>query len=180
MGLGFFSALPTFAQDVPVYTPIVQIPNIDPNVQDTQQYIRALYMLSISAAALLAVIKIIFGGVKWMLSDVVTDKSAAVKDIRGALFGLLIVIGAVLILGTINPALLNLNIFNNAPALENQNPSHDNIRDSIREEYSVVDSTFNGDFGSPEHKEFLDQCRAEGGKLVLSETSNTVVECRVQ
>jgi hypothetical protein len=56
----------------------------------------------------MAVVKIIFAGVKYMLSDLVTSKEAAKKDIRGALIGLLIVLGAVLILNTINPQLKGL------------------------------------------------------------------------
>jgi hypothetical protein len=69
-------------------------------------YINLLYALSISAAALLAVIKIIIAGVKYMLTDVVTSKGAAIQDIKGALLGLLLIIGAVLILTVINPQLL--------------------------------------------------------------------------
>ncbi len=61
--------------------------------------------MSISIAALLAVVKIIIAGAKYMLSDIVTTKGEAKKDIRGALLGLLLIIGAVIILNTINPAL---------------------------------------------------------------------------
>jgi hypothetical protein len=42
-----------------------------------------------------------------MLTDIVTGKGEAKKDIQGALIGLLIIIGAVVILETINPALTN-------------------------------------------------------------------------
>ena len=69
------------------------------------EYINLLYKMSISIAALLAVVKIIIAGAKYMLSDVVTQKSDAKKDIKGALLGLLLIIGAVIILNTINPAL---------------------------------------------------------------------------
>ena len=69
------------------------------------QYINLLYKMSISIAALLAVVKIIIAGAKYMLSDVVTTKSAAKNDIKGALLGLLLIVGAVIILNTINPAL---------------------------------------------------------------------------
>ncbi len=69
------------------------------------EYINLLYKMSISIAALLAVVKIIIAGAKYMLSDIVTTKGEAKKDIRGALLGLLLIIGAVIILNTINPAL---------------------------------------------------------------------------
>ncbi len=94
------------------FVPLVGIPYIEDNTDLTLPgYINALYVASISIAAFLAVVKIIFAGVKYMLSDVVTDKGAAKKDIRGALIGLLIVVGAVLILNTINPQLKELTFF---------------------------------------------------------------------
>jgi len=112
------SAQAVFAQENGLsYTPVVQIPGLDPNTQDTQQYVNALYLLAVTIAALLAVVKIIFGGVKWMLSDIVTDKASAKKDIQGAIFGLLIVLGTVLILNTIDPNLTRLNFLENATPL---------------------------------------------------------------
>ena len=69
------------------------------------EYINLLYKMSISIAALLAVVKIIIAGAKYMLSDVINTKGDAKKDIQGALLGLLLIMGAVIILNTINPAL---------------------------------------------------------------------------
>ncbi len=100
--------LPTVASAQ--YTPIVGIPGVDPNA-DFGAYINALYALSISIAALLAVIKIIIAGVKWMLTDVVTSKEEAKKDIWGATLGLLVVISAVLVLRVINPQLVETSVF---------------------------------------------------------------------
>ena len=68
-------------------------------------YINALYLLAISIAAVLAVIKLIIAGVKYMLSDVVTNKASAKADIKGALLGLLLILAAVLILEVINPSI---------------------------------------------------------------------------
>lgn len=110
------------AQEGIRYESIVEIPRLDPNTQSTEAYVNALYLLSITIAGFLAMVKIIFGGVKWMLSDVVTDKSAAKKDIRGALLGLLIVLSAVLILNTINEDLTNLNILGNAAGVDIKPP----------------------------------------------------------
>lgn len=75
---------------------------------DFTSFINNLYFLSIGIASLLAVIKITIAGVKWMLSDVVTDKSQAKKDIWGSLVGLLIIISAVLVLNIINPQLTEI------------------------------------------------------------------------
>ncbi|MBY0538733.1 pilin [Patescibacteria group bacterium] len=90
---------------------LVGVPGIDSNgLPNLNAYINALYRLSISIAALLAVIKIVIAGAKYMLSDIVTHKEDAKKDIQGALIGLLIVIGAIIILNTINTDLTNLNL----------------------------------------------------------------------
>ena len=64
-----------FAQTPPPpFRVLVGIPGVDANTASIGQYINALYILSISIAALLAVIKIIIAGVKYVLSDVVTSK----------------------------------------------------------------------------------------------------------
>ena len=94
------------AQD---YVPLVGIPGVNDS-GDFGQYINSLYGLSISIAALLAVIKIIIAGVKWMMTDVAPNKSDAKKDIQGALLGLLVILAAVLILTVINPDLGGANL----------------------------------------------------------------------
>jgi hypothetical protein len=106
----FILSLPIFVHGaVPAYRELVGIPNVDPS-SNFNEYINSLYVLSISIAALLAVIKIIIAGVKWMMTDVVTSKGEAKKDIQGALIGLLIVISAVLILNVINPDLAKVDL----------------------------------------------------------------------
>jgi len=95
------------------YQPLVGIPGVG-DASNFDQYIDALYALSISLAALIAVVKIILAGAKYMLSDQPGDKSSAKDDIRNALIGLLIVIGAVVILNTVNSDLTTLNVLNNA------------------------------------------------------------------
>jgi len=89
---------------------LVGIPGVGDPTGDFDGYINAIYAMFISLAALLAVVKIVIAGVKYMFSDIVTQKSQAKKDIQGALFGLVIVLGAVLILTVINPDLTNFNL----------------------------------------------------------------------
>jgi len=72
-------------------------------------YINAVYLMFISIAALIAVIKIIIAGVKYMFSDIFTQKSDAKRDIQGSLLGLLVVLGAVIVLSIINPDLASFN-----------------------------------------------------------------------
>jgi hypothetical protein len=104
------------------FKPLVSIPGVDGNA-NFNTYINALYALSISVAALLAVIKIIIAGVKWMLSDLVTSKSEAKSDMQGALLGLLIVISAVVVLNTINPQLTQTSlIISPVDAVPNRDP----------------------------------------------------------
>ena len=93
-----------------VYKPLVGIPGLGSST-NFGDYINALYGLSIAVAALMAVIKIIIAGVKYMLSDVVTIKQEAIGDIKGSLLGLGVVISAVLVLTIINPQLTETEIF---------------------------------------------------------------------
>lgn len=109
----FFTPLISFAQEtgnIPTFVPLVGIPGVDADAE-FGTYINALYTLSISLAALLAVIKIVIAGVKWMLTDIVTSKENAKKDIQGALVGLLIIISAVVVLNFVNPKLTSTEIF---------------------------------------------------------------------
>lgn len=111
--VSFILGLPgvLLAEDRPPFTPIVGIPGVaDPSL-NFSDYINALYALAISIAAIMAVIKIIIAGVKYMLSDVVTSKSEALSDIQGAIFGLIIVISSYLILYVINPQLIKMEVF---------------------------------------------------------------------
>jgi hypothetical protein len=93
------------------FVPLVGIPGITGSPdQNLSEYVNALYRLMISIGALMAVVKIVGAGAKYMLSDVVTDKGSAKRDIKGAIFGLLIVIGAVVILNTINADIVNTSL----------------------------------------------------------------------
>lgn len=105
------------------YVPLVGIPGVPDVNTDFNSYINALYGLSISIAALLAVIKIVIAGVKWMMTDIVTSKGAAKEDIKGALLGLLVILGAVLILETINPNLKSVSFNFDPVAIRTNTPT---------------------------------------------------------
>lgn len=106
----------TLAAEPFPYQPITNFPipassgvnNLDNLTLD--EAIKIIYALSVSIAALLAVVKIIYAGVQYMLTDVITNKGKAIADIQGALFGLLIVLGAAFILNQINPQLSDVNV----------------------------------------------------------------------
>jgi len=102
------------ASDGQDFVPLVGIPfvdefNIDENSPGLSGYVNSLYRAAIIVAAVLAVAKIVIAGVQYMITDIGTQKGQAKKTIRGAVFGLLLVIGAVLVLETINPTLTSLN-----------------------------------------------------------------------
>lgn len=119
--------LPTVVLAQPVYKPLVGIPGVsDPANTNFNDYINTIYGLSIAIAALLAVIKIIIAGVKYMLSDMVSSKGAAKEDIQSALLGLLIIASAFLILNEINPSLTQTKLITSKvdrPAAYNQGPA---------------------------------------------------------
>ncbi len=72
-----FLLLPTigFAQET-----LINIPGVGGDGFDG--YINAIYAMFISIAALLAVVKLIVAGVKYMFSDIVTQKSEAKKTYK--------------------------------------------------------------------------------------------------
>lgn len=97
--------LSTFAQE---YSTLI---NSSLNRSDgIGEFLNTIYIIAISAAAIFAVLKIILAGVKYMLSDVVTNKESAKQDIKTALLGLIIIVSAVLILQTINPKLVKFEL----------------------------------------------------------------------
>lgn len=110
--IAFVCVFLPFTTQAADFVNLVGIPGLsgDPTAGGLNDYINALYRLSISIAALLAVIKIVIAGAKYMLTDIVPAKEEAKKDIQGALIGLLIVIGAIIILNTVNTDLTNLDL----------------------------------------------------------------------
>lgn len=101
---------PTVVWGQAISSSLLNIPGRNGDPLTFSDYINWLYVFSISVAALLAVVKIIIAGFKYIGSDVVSNKSAAKDDIKGALLGLLLILGVVIILETINPNLVNSTI----------------------------------------------------------------------
>lgn len=97
------------------YTPLVNVPGLNTSgATNLPDYINKVYILLISIGALFGVVKIAIAGVKYSMSDVVTDKSSARKDIYGVLMGLAILLLPYIVLYTINPELTKLNVLQNA------------------------------------------------------------------
>ena len=119
----FFFMLPTLATagDVKDYVPLAPLPGTycppgttDPTCANTTsggttlgRYLPGLFKLGIGIAGVLAVIMIMIGGVEYMMSESITSKGAGKDKMRDAIIGLLLAMGAWIILNTINPNLVD-------------------------------------------------------------------------
>src|SRR3990167_8707056 len=96
------------------YTPLAPLPGLPavPYETDTEcpfgNYLNIIIKLIIGIAAVLAMVMIVMGGIEYLTSDLVSSKEAGKDTIRNAILGLLIALGAYLILNTINPQLLSV------------------------------------------------------------------------
>lgn len=73
-------------------------------------FLNNLFITAISIGAILAVIKIMWGGYTYMVSNLWTSKETAKTTLQNAVIGLLILLSAYLILYQINPCILSLDI----------------------------------------------------------------------
>lgn len=106
------TVLPTdYAVLVPLPGTTYNCPN-NPGVEcsDLERYLPAAFNLTIGIAVALAFIVITYGGVLYATSDALSGKSAGREAIENALWGLLLVIGAYVILQTINPRMLDFTL----------------------------------------------------------------------
>ena len=110
VALFLISAIPAYAG----YVPLVGLPAVEGSGTGLAGYFNQLYMVTIAAGAILAFLKISMAGVKWSMSEIVTDISDAKKDINGALFGLAILLIPFIVLNTIYPGLTNLDVLKNS------------------------------------------------------------------
>jgi len=95
---------------------------------DLVQYIRYIYLFALSAVGLAAFGALVYGGFKYLLAaGSVGSTKEATEWIWNAIYGLILALAAVLILRTINPDLINLNLSPlptiQPPAAQQQNPT---------------------------------------------------------
>jgi len=94
------------------FVPLTQIPGIQ-DVADSgtlPNFLNTIYQLCIGAAAVLAVLQIMRGGMSYMLGDSVTEKKESKDLIVMSIVGLLIVLSPAIVFGLIDPRILNLQI----------------------------------------------------------------------
>ncbi|MEK7148220.1 MAG: pilin [Patescibacteria group bacterium] len=113
-----FISEPLIAQEKPPqptpYKLLAPIPQLlkpgSTNSTDTASYIPGLIRLVIGLAGALAVIRIIYGGFRYISSDAFGTKSNAKGIIEGAFWGLIMALSAWLVLYTVNPNLVKINL----------------------------------------------------------------------
>jgi len=71
-------------------------------------YINAVIDIIMGLLIVGAVVMIVLGGMEYMMSELISSKEHGKERIRNALLGLVIALGAFILLKTINPALLNV------------------------------------------------------------------------
>lgn len=105
-----FVALPLVALAAENYVPLAPNPFLDTSADTSlSDYINSFFLLTISVAAMLAVLRIAIGGFKYMTrTGSVNAAGEARKTIQGAVVGLLLLLGVVVILSTINEQILSL------------------------------------------------------------------------
>src|SRR3989344_5536686 len=92
------------------YVPLAPITTSSGQPVTPSRYITDLFRIGIGVASGLAVLAIAYGGIRYMLSDVVTNKSNAIQLMKNALLGLGLALSAYLILYTISPNLTSLSL----------------------------------------------------------------------
>lgn len=116
-----YAATPVLAQQAD-YQLLAPIPLKGAGSPETKQtnasgdYLKGIFMLAIAIAGGLAVVMIIFGGIEYMTSETLPGKKDGRERITNAIWGLMLAIGAWLILNTINPKLTDFNFTVSAPA----------------------------------------------------------------
>lgn len=97
------------------YTPLEPIPGLTSNPDLTNPgnlpvIINAIFKVLITVGALLAVLMLTVGGIQYMTSGSAGEKNIGIKRAQAALWGIVLIAAAWLILYTINPALLNFTL----------------------------------------------------------------------
>lgn len=111
-----------FAQGQPSagFVPLANLPGITPQTGHLGEYLNKIYLLLIALGAIFAAIRISLAGAQYAFSEVITDKNQAREAIKGVLIGLAILLLPYVVLRTINPNLLNLDVLRLDPGLQLQ------------------------------------------------------------
>ncbi|MFA5877052.1 MAG: hypothetical protein WC880_01685 [Candidatus Paceibacterota bacterium] len=114
----FVVATPAHAEVTPQFQfqPIVSVPLPTGGAVDAEtsltDYLNGIFVLTIAVATILGVVMITFDGIRYMTSDAIGTKKAAIEGLQGAAIGLILLLLAYVILNIINPQILNIKSLN--------------------------------------------------------------------
>ncbi len=74
------------------------------------EYVNGIIRIAIGISAVFAILMIIIGGFQYMTSDAIQGKQDGKNRIKNAFWGIILIAGAFIILNTINPRLLDINL----------------------------------------------------------------------
>ncbi|MBX4216189.1 hypothetical protein KW797_04550, partial [Candidatus Parcubacteria bacterium] len=100
-------ALPAAAQLPPLLAPLpgTALSSTTPLGGGFSTYLNEVFNIILGIAIVLSVIMIVIGGIQYLSTDAIGGKSEGKQKLQNALIGLLLALGAFLILNTINPNL---------------------------------------------------------------------------
>lgn len=98
------------------YIPLEPLPGqtVGPEGVDFGSYLNYAFTLFIVIGGMFAVATFVWGGIMYMVSDVVNKKDFAKKQMTRSIWGIVLLLGSYILLVTINPQLVNLNNFNSS------------------------------------------------------------------
>lgn len=112
----FAGTVPAQAEATPQFQfqPIVSVPlptgGAVGATTSLTQYLNGVFVLAIAIATILGVVMITFDGIRYMTSDAIGKKQAAVEGLQGAAMGLILLLLSYVILNVINPQILNIQV----------------------------------------------------------------------
>jgi hypothetical protein len=108
MGISFSAFFGLFLFSIPRVHALEAFSPESPSLISIPQYINNFYLFALIIAGILALLTLIAGGVLFITSGAVDTKNNGKQLMAGALWGLALVVGAFVILKTINPRLVEL------------------------------------------------------------------------
>ncbi len=104
----FKSITPSLGSPIPgVDLTPAQLVGDDVDVPFLAQYINGAYRYMVTIVLIVSIVMVVYGGFRYLVGASIGDIQAGKKIIQDALIGMLLVLGAYMLLNTINPATLN-------------------------------------------------------------------------
>ncbi len=105
---------------------------LEENPANPNEYINKMYKIALGFASALAVLMIMFAGFQYMTTEAITGKTNAKKKITGAILGLVLALTSFLIVKTINPNFVKLDLFISGAKLQIDEDVHGDTRHKER------------------------------------------------